>query len=64
VLWSLARAVEASALEPHAVELSAKLISVAVYDREVHVRRAASAAFQEFVGRTVSNVTSGSIFLS
>ena len=53
VLWALARAQSAEALEPFAEELARTLVTVAVFDREVHIRRAASAAFQEFVGRTV-----------
>ena len=53
VLWSIARAQSVSALEPFATTLAQTLVPVAVFDREVHIRRAASAAFQEFVGRTV-----------
>ncbi|EPQ54507.1 hypothetical protein GLOTRDRAFT_42674 [Gloeophyllum trabeum ATCC 11539] len=52
VLWSLARAQKASALTPLAEGLAQKLVTVSLYDREVQVRRAASAAFQEYVGRT------------
>jgi hypothetical protein len=59
-LWSLARAQEVAQLEPFATELASQLVNVAVYDREVHIRRAASAAFQEFVGRTVSAYWSAS----
>lgn len=53
VLWSLARAQSISGLAPFADGLARTLVTVAVFDREVHIRRAASAAFQEFVGRTV-----------
>ncbi|KAJ7069814.1 TBCD protein [Mycena amicta] len=52
VLWSLARAQSLEALAPHADDLARRLVTVALYDREIHIRRAASAAFQEFVGRT------------
>ena len=54
VLWSLARAQSPEALSPHATGLAQTLVTVSCFDREVHIRRAASAAFQEFVGRTVS----------
>ncbi|KAL1667009.1 armadillo-type protein [Schizophyllum commune] len=52
VLWALARAHDAALLAPHALALARSLVTVAVYDREISIRRAASAAFQEFVGRT------------
>ncbi|KAI8978670.1 TBCD protein [Trametes punicea] len=52
VLWSLARAQSVDALQPHAVELARRLVTVSLFDREIHIRRAASAAFQEYVGRT------------
>lgn len=54
VLWSLARAHDPKTLVPHASDLARRLVTVALFDREVHIRRAASAAFQEHVGRTVS----------
>ncbi|KAJ7780620.1 TBCD protein [Mycena maculata] len=52
VLWALARAQAPAALAPHADNLARRLVTVALYDREIHIRRAASAAFQEHVGRT------------
>lgn len=55
VLWSLSRAQSVEALRPHALDLARHLVTVAVFDREIHIRRAASAAFQEYVGRTVSS---------
>jgi len=53
VLWALARTQNKTALIPYATNLAQRLIAVAIYDREVHIRRAASAAFQEHVGRNV-----------
>ncbi|KAJ6508836.1 TBCD protein [Mycena sanguinolenta] len=52
VLWALARAQDRALLAPHADALATQLVTVALFDREIHIRRAASAAFQEFVGRT------------
>lgn len=54
VLWSLARTQDVGSLRPHADNLARQLVTVALFDREIHIRRAASAAFQEHVGRTVS----------
>jgi hypothetical protein len=54
-LWALARSQNHSALIPHATNLAQRLATVALYDREIHIRRAASAAFQEHVGRTVES---------
>lgn len=54
VFWSLARTQDVASLQPHAVDLARQLVTVALFDREIHIRRAASAAFQEHVGRTVS----------
>ncbi|KAF9046718.1 armadillo-type protein [Panaeolus papilionaceus] len=52
VLWALARTQDQSALANHSTFLAQRLAAVACFDREVHIRRAASAAFQEHVGRT------------
>ncbi|THV05301.1 ARM repeat-containing protein [Dendrothele bispora CBS 962.96] len=52
VLWAMARAHQPSDLAQYADDLARHLVTVSLYDREVHIRRAASAAFQEFVGRT------------
>ncbi|THH16982.1 hypothetical protein EW146_g3747 [Bondarzewia mesenterica] len=51
VLWSLARAHDVAMVKPFANDLARRLVSVSVFDREIHIRRAASAAFQEHVGR-------------
>jgi tubulin-specific chaperone D len=53
VLWALARSQDGPGLKPHALSLAHRLVSVSLYDREIHIRRAASAAFQENVGRLV-----------
>jgi hypothetical protein len=51
VCWSFARAYDPAVLKPHIAFLSRRLVVSSVLDREVNVRRAASAAFQEGVGR-------------
>jgi hypothetical protein len=54
LIWSLARASDARSIKPFATEIATKLVTVACFDREVGIRRAASAAFQEHVGRMVN----------
>jgi tubulin-specific chaperone D len=49
--WSFARAYAPEEMQGHLNELGRYLIIVALFDREVNCRRAASAAFQEHVGR-------------
>jgi len=51
VCWSFARAYSPEIMKPHVATLSTKLIVVALFDREINIRRAASATFQEAVGR-------------
>ncbi|KIO29269.1 hypothetical protein M407DRAFT_21660 [Tulasnella calospora MUT 4182] len=51
VLWAMARAQTKESFRPFYLEMARRLVTVSVFDREVHVRRAASAAFQEHVGR-------------
>jgi len=62
-LWSLPRAYEASAIASLSEKLAKNLVSVSAYDREVHIRRAAGAAFQEYVGRTVCGMNYTSQFV-
>ncbi|CAO1637002.1 unnamed protein product [Parajaminaea phylloscopi] len=51
VLWSLARAYPKESLRPFSLSLAQRLVILALMDREISIRRAASAAFQECVGR-------------
>ncbi|KAJ3286028.1 hypothetical protein HDU76_008040, partial [Blyttiomyces sp. JEL0837] len=51
VCWSFARAYDSKDLVSHITTIAQSLVVTAVLDREVNVRRAASAAFQESVGR-------------
>lgn len=51
VCWAFARAYEPQELKPFVNEVASALIIAAVFDRDVNCRRAASAAFQENVGR-------------
>ncbi|KIM25833.1 hypothetical protein M408DRAFT_73897 [Serendipita vermifera MAFF 305830] len=50
-LWSLPRTQDPEVIRPYAERLAQSLMTAALFDREVHIRRAASAAFQENVGR-------------
>ncbi|CAE6461319.1 unnamed protein product [Rhizoctonia solani] len=52
VLWALVRAQSVEILSPYLLEIAIHLVTTSLFDREVHVRRAASAAYQEAVGRT------------
>ncbi|KAJ1344307.1 hypothetical protein BSLG_001117 [Batrachochytrium salamandrivorans] len=51
VCWSLARAYAPDVLAPYAMELAQSLVVVSLTDREINIRRASAAAFQENVGR-------------
>ncbi|VEL42707.1 unnamed protein product [Protopolystoma xenopodis] len=53
VAWAFARAFHRSDLAPYVSSVSSSLLLVALFDREVNVRRAAAAAFQENVGRQI-----------
>lgn len=46
ICWAFARAYEARILKQHVQTLAGDLVCVALFDREVNIRRAASAAFQ------------------
>lgn len=56
VCWSFARAYAPEILAPFVNDIARNLVVVSVFDREVNVRRASSAAFQENVGRQVSAI--------
>lgn len=58
VLWAFARAYQADDLRPYIDDVTSSLLVVAVFDREITCRRAASAAYQEIVGR-LGNIPHG-----
>ncbi|KZO96931.1 TBCD protein [Calocera viscosa TUFC12733] len=47
VMWASARSQTSGSMRPWAVPIAQRLIAVSVFDREITIRRAASAAFQE-----------------
>ncbi|XP_029015164.1 tubulin-specific chaperone D [Betta splendens] len=51
VCWSFARAYEPKELEPFVSQIASALLITTAFDRNVNCRRAASAAYQENVGR-------------
>ncbi|KAL1931108.1 hypothetical protein VTP01DRAFT_10245 [Rhizomucor pusillus] len=51
VCWSFARAYAPHIISPFVNDIAKNLVVVSVFDREINVRRASSAAFQENVGR-------------
>ncbi|XP_030759284.1 tubulin-specific chaperone D [Sitophilus oryzae] len=51
VCWSFARAYEPKDLAPFVQDIASTLLVVTCFDKEINCRRAASAAFQENVGR-------------
>ncbi|PVD38225.1 hypothetical protein C0Q70_00836 [Pomacea canaliculata] len=51
VCWAFARAYDPKEIVPYVNKIANALVIVSLFDREVNVRRAAAAAFQENVGR-------------
>ncbi|XP_071813950.1 tubulin-specific chaperone D-like [Apostichopus japonicus] len=51
VCWSFARAYDPEVIKGHVNNIATSLVIATIFDREVNCRKAASAAFQENVGR-------------
>ncbi|KAJ8318891.1 hypothetical protein KUTeg_003982 [Tegillarca granosa] len=51
VCWAFARAYDPQEIKPYVTKIAIALVKTSIFDREVNVRRAAAAAFQENVGR-------------
>ncbi|MEE6506738.1 hypothetical protein FKM82_007829 [Ascaphus truei] len=51
VCWAFARAYDPLEMKPFVIQIASAMVIAAVFDRDVNCRRAASAAFQENVGR-------------
>lgn len=56
VIWAIARAYDRKHVSPFGKLIADAMVPVALLDREVNCRRAASAALQECVGRLVDDV--------
>lgn len=63
VVWSIARAYDAQHVAPFASCIASAMVPLALLDREVNCRRAASAALQECVGRLEEKVFKDGITL-
>lgn len=63
IVWALSRAYTTTDVAAHASAISETMIPVALLDREVNCRRAASAAIQECVGRLAGGVIADGIAL-
>uniref|UniRef100_A0A0A9YXM9 Tubulin-specific chaperone D n=1 Tax=Lygus hesperus TaxID=30085 RepID=A0A0A9YXM9_LYGHE len=51
VVWTFARAYDPDVFQPYVSEIAPSLVIVFCLDREINMRRAAAAAFQEHIGR-------------
>jgi len=51
VIWCFSRAYDPQILKEFNLEITRNLLCVALFDKEINCRRAASASFQEHVGR-------------
>lgn len=63
VVWAVARAYEADDVRGYATRIAQAMLRVALFDRELHCRRAAAAALQECVGRLPNGVVVEGIYL-
>jgi tubulin-specific chaperone D len=62
--WAFARAYDPIILEAYVQRMSQALVVASLLDREINCRRAASAAFQESVGRQGAKVSGGCLNLA